>query len=124
MSVGQQLQAILERHCASLPDEITSVSTKFAEAILTPAHFGDRAREVTEIVHRINGSSGSLGFRTLSSAADKFENALNDSLAAGACPDEAEIRRLRSLFSEMQKLSQQTQPTDSHLYGIDLSQVG
>jgi HPt (histidine-containing phosphotransfer) domain-containing protein len=124
MSAAEQLKEILERHCASLPGEITSASTKFSKAILAPAHYGDMAREVTEIVHRINGSSGSLGFRRLSSAADKFESALNESLVAGVCPDEAEIRRLHDLLSEMQSLGQQTQPKDSHLFGIDVSQFG
>ena len=123
MSPRDQLKAILERHCASLAGEMKATSTKFAESVLVPARFGDLAREVAEMVHRINGSSGSLGFHSLSLAASKFEDALNKSILLGTAPDDADIRRLHGLFTEMQKIAGQTKPQESKLYNLDPAQV-
>ncbi|MHA1164805.1 MAG: Hpt domain-containing protein [Alphaproteobacteria bacterium] len=124
MTPKDQLNSILARHCASLVGELTAASEKFAEASLAPGRYGDLMREVAEIVHRIYGSSGSLGFHSLSSAASKFENALNESIVSDARPDEAEIRTLYGLFTEMQNIAERTKPQDSGLYGLDLAQFG
>jgi len=124
MKAKVQLIQLLERHCASLTGEISLIGEKLAQAILTPKRYAELGQGAVEIVHKINGSSGSLGFRALSSAASKFEDALNESIQSVACPDEAEIRELHRLFSEIQKISEQTTPETSYLYGIDLEQVG
>jgi len=119
MTPKDQLNSILARHCASLVGELTAASEKFAEASLAPGRYGDLMREVAEIVHRIYGSSGSLGFHSLSSAASKFENALNESIVS-----DAKIRTLYGLFTEMQNIAERTKPQDSGLYGLDLAQFG
>ena len=123
MSPQDQLKAILERHCASLVGETTAAGAKFAESVLVPALYEELAREATEIVHRINGSSGSLGFHSLSLAASKFEDALKESILLGAAPDEANIRRMHGLFKEMQKIAEQTRPQESKLYNLDPAQI-
>ena len=123
MSSNDQIVNILERHCASLASEISTAGEKFARSMLVPERYGEIVREVTEIVHRINGSSGTLGFRSLSSAAGKFEYALNESMAADEAPNEAEIRRLHGLFIEMQKVGLQTRPEKSRLYDFDPAQL-
>ena len=83
-----QLRSILTRHCASLPEEIESAAATFAEAVLRRESFNALTCKVIEIVHKINGSSGSLGFGRLSVAARQFEDALIESTAAEAEPDE------------------------------------
>jgi HPt (histidine-containing phosphotransfer) domain-containing protein len=124
MTAENQLRAILERHCASLPGEIDSALAKFMEAVLVPARYGELAQEATQIVHRINGSSGSLGFSALSAAARLLEDALNESLLAGMPPGEAEIRMLHGLMSDMQKIGERTRPEDSRLFELDIAKIG
>jgi HPt (histidine-containing phosphotransfer) domain-containing protein len=124
MTPRDQLKKILTRHCASLAGELTTAREKFAEASLSSGRYGDLMQEVIEIVHRINGSSGSLGFRSLSSAASKFEDALNESIVSDVRPGEAEIRSLCGLLAEMQNIAERTRPQDSGLYGLDLAQIG
>jgi len=124
MSAGEQLQALLTRHCTSLAANITSIGAKFSQAMLAGEHYRELTNETAELVHLVNGSSGSLGFRELSSVAQTFEEALNESAEFDVAPSEAEILGLHSLFSEMQRIAEQTKPEDSHLFGIDLSQVG
>ena len=124
MSAGEKLLAILARHCASLTTEIPLIGTKFSQAMLAGDRYEELARETVELVHKVTGSSGSLGFRELSSAARDFEEALNESAKSDHAPDEPGIRELHRLFSQMQTLADQTKPEDSPLFGVDLSQVG
>ncbi len=124
MTAENQLRAILERHCTSLPGEIDSALAKFMEAVLVPARYGELAHEASQIVHRINGSSGSLGFGALSSAARLLEDALNESLLSATAPGEAEIRTLHGLLSDMQKIGEQTRPEDSRLFELDIARMG
>ena len=124
MSAGEQLQALLARHCASLTTEIPLIGAKFSQTMLAGDHYGELARETVEMVHKVTGSSGSLGFRELSSAARNFEEALNESAKSGDAAEESQIRGLHHLFSEMQRIAEHTKPEDSHLFGADLSQVG
>lgn len=123
MSTADQLHAILERHCTVLPDEVASAGEKFAEAVLSPTRYRHLVRDVIEIVHRINGSSGSLGFRDLSATAAKLEGALNKSAQTGTTPDDVQIRRLYGLLEEMRALVAKTQPEDSQIYGLDISRL-
>ena len=124
MPAGEQLQALLARHCESLTTEIPLIGAKFSQAVLTRGRYGELARETAEMVHKVNGSSGSLGFRELSSAARNFEEALNESAKSDNAPEESGIRELHHLFSQMQTIAEQTRLEDSPLFGIDLSQVG
>lgn len=125
MSVGEQLQALLARHCASLATEIPSIGKMLSKAMLvTGERYRELMSETVEMVHRMNGSSGSLGFLALGAAACKLEDIMNESMRSTAGPEEADIRELHRLFLEMKTIAEQTKPEDSHLFGIDLNQVG
>lgn len=123
MTGTDQLRSILTRHCASLPEDIESAAATFAEAVLRRESFNALTCKVIEIVHKINGSSGSLGFGRLSVAARQFEDALIESTAAEAEPDEGKIRGLYGLLEEMKVIAGRTVPEDSSLYQLDISQL-
>lgn len=121
MSVEAQLQALLTRHCVSLADEMTSIGVKLSQVLLATESYHELVSETAEMVHRVNGSSGSLGFLELSSAARKFEEALNYFAQSAPSLTDAGIRELHRLFSEMQSKAEQTKPEDSRLFSVDLS---
>ncbi|MDA7948185.1 MAG: Hpt domain-containing protein [Hyphomicrobiaceae bacterium] len=123
MSGNDQLRAILARHCASLPDEVETAAATFAEAVLRRDSYNALTCKVIEIVHKINGSSGSLGFGPLSTAARDFEDALIESRAAETEPDEKQIRSLYGLLEEMKVVAGRTVPEDSTLYQLDIAQL-
>ena len=123
MTGTDQLRSILTRHCALLPDEMETAAGTFAQAVLKRESYNALTCKVIEIVHKINGSSGSLGFGRLSAAARQFEDALIESRAAEAEPDEGQIRALCGLLDEMKVVAGRTVPEDSALYQLDISQL-
>ena len=88
----------------------------------------DRYRELLQetvaMVHTVNGSSGSLGFRTLSTAAATLEDMLNDIARSGERPDQADILEANKIFTEIQKIAAVTTPQDSQLFDVNLSRLG
>lgn len=124
MSATDQLQALLERHCASLDNEIGSIGRKLSAAMLARERYSEMMQETAALVHTVNGSSGSLGFHVLSAAAAKLEDVLNDLARSGRRPDETDIRQAYEIFTEMQRAAAETTPKDSHLFGVDLASPG
>ncbi len=124
MSVVDQLQALLERHCASLDGEIGSIGRKLSAITLATGQCPEILQETIALVHTVNGSSGSLGFRTLSTAAAKLEDVLNDIARSKEPPTEPDIWQANDLFSEMQTIANATTPEDSNLFGVDLAKPG
>ncbi len=123
MTGTDQLRSILSRHCSALPDEIDSAAGAFAEAVLRRDAYDALTCKVIEIGHKINGSSGSLGFGRLSAAARQFEDALIESRATGVEPDESQVRTLHGLLDELKVIAGRTVPEDSSLYQLDISQL-
>lgn len=124
MSARDQLQALLERHCASLDQEVGSIGRKLSETMLARERYRDAMQETAALVHTVNGSSGSLGFRTLSTAAAKLEDVLNEIARSGKKPEESDLVTANRLFTEMQKIAVETVPEDSQLFGVDLARSG
>lgn len=122
MSVGDQLQSLLTRHCTSLNDEINSIGASLSRAMLVGGAYGERMKATAEMVHKITGSSGSLGFHELSTAARALEDALDELARSATDPGEEDLRALHSHFSQMQKIVEVIEPEDSKLFGVDLDQ--
>ena len=61
MSTGDQLQALLERRCSSLGDEMASIDAVLSDQVLASHHWRRALTEAVSLVHIVNGSSGSLG---------------------------------------------------------------
>ena len=123
MTGTDELRSILSRHCASLPGEIESAAGAFAEAVLRRDAYNALTCKAIEIVHKINGSSGTLGFGRLSAAARQFEDALIESRMAEAEPDEGQVQALYGLLDELKVIAGRTVPEDSSLYQLDISQL-
>ena len=123
MTGTDELRSILSRHCAALPDEVDSAAGAFAEAVLRRDAYNALTCKAIEIAHKINGSSGSLGFGRLSAAARQFEDALIESRATEAEPDEGQVQALYGLLDELKVIAGRTVPEDSSLYQLDISQL-
>ena len=124
MSAGDPLLALLERHCASLDDEIGTIESKLAPPNLKDDRWREALNEIAELVHKINGSSGSLGFLCLSQAAARLEDALNDLTRAEQAPQETDILHACRLFDVLREAAQSAAPEHSRLFGVDLNSIG
>lgn len=120
-----QLHALISSHCnwvraqVSLIDEelasiITSQSTHWHQSLLT-------ARELT---HQITGTSGTMGFSAVSDAALALEDRLTDLGKGSTAPDRVVRDELATLFGQLQELANNTSLESSHLFGINLAEVG
>ncbi len=124
MSAGDPLLALLERHCASLGDEICAIESKLSDPVLANELWPEMLEETVARVHKLNGSSGSLGFLCLSQAAARLEDALNDIARADHAPREPDILNARLLFGELRVAAQSATPENSRLFGVDLNSIG
>ena len=123
MSNEDQLQALLVRHCASIKDEIAAINRKLDEARQRADPSGGVMRETLELVHRINGSSGSLGFLDLSSAAARLEDILKTMIEAPCLPEQFAFADVFDLFADVKAIAERTSPENSSLFGFDLNRL-
>ena len=68
--------ALLERHCGTIRAEAIEIDACFRS--FGTVTQGDHIEKTIYLVHKIKGSSGSLGFLALSNAAHTLEYALRD----------------------------------------------
>lgn len=107
-----KILALLKRHCRTIRDEAAQIDACVGQL----AHDSDPAafERAKFLVHRMKGSSGSLGFLPLSQSAELLETALK---TAGAAQDrEAAIGNISALNAQMQLCVSETTPEASHLY--------
>jgi len=124
MSVVDQLRALLDRHCASLDEDIGAIGRKLSAMNPASERYRETIQETVALVHTVNGSSGSLGFSALSDAAANLEDVLNDIARSTTPSDETDITQALKLFDEMQAIATTTNPEDSHLFNVDLAKLG
>lgn len=110
------LKKLVEKHCRTLNDEVSDVSRCLEQLQPDALNEDETAALLQSIVHRMKGSSGTLGFMEISAAAKSLEQgvmALRSSDTTVTAPD---ILRLRSMGTTLQGLIRAVRPEDSTIY--------
>lgn len=124
MKVQDQLRALLERHCATVRQNVDSIGRMLREVSapgIRPAAAVGRAEA---LAHQLKGSSGSVGFPEVSSAAKALDDQLKLLCAIG--DDTAILSQMagvHSLYDELKRQASAITPQSSTLYDIDLSAI-
>ena len=116
-----EILQLLERHCQTLRTEIDELAGRLAWVDGESGPDGARLAEDIARVHKIKGSSGSIGFSDVSTAARDLEFALRKvaEKGAGNPSTRQEIRQCLTAFAE--KIAD-TRPEHSRLYALDFSE--
>lgn len=112
----RQFRALIETHCETLRREAAAVRACLAE-LRSPA--GDPAGAVSRAVgmaHKIKGSSGSIGFKEISAAAQALELHLRALDKAGGPPGPEAISQALELGADLDLLVAAIRPEQSSLY--------
>ena len=72
----EQLRALITNHCNWLQGQIAQISDTLVCADGTIANEHDAVHLAREQVHQITGTTGTMGFSKISSAAGELEDAL------------------------------------------------
>lgn len=118
-----EIQKLLERHCTSLARELEQLELSLAPlSDTTPEAMRPILAACFAQVHKIKGSSGSIGFMEVSAAAGGLEESLNRARSDGhldalACQDIVDhLGALSSLVAIIR-------PEDSRFFSFDFSAV-
>ena len=92
--MNQEIMDLVRRHCSTLRQEFQE-----AEARFDALGSGDSTRieALTAQAHKIKGTSGTLGFGTVASSAERYEHALRALSARRLSGDDvADLRRMHA----------------------------
>lgn len=124
MLAQDQMRGILDRHCASLDEQIGAIGEKLAKAMLGSEEFLELTQEALSVTHRLAGSSGTLGFQEIGQIALQLEEALDEIVRLDTTPDETRMHNSHRLFTRLKEVTGQAKPEDSGLYNLDPDSLG
>jgi HPt (histidine-containing phosphotransfer) domain-containing protein len=116
VTLHDDLTEVLVRHRGWLAVRLEEIAACMEASLSPAAQTGTKLGHALEIVHQIKGTSGSIGFREVSSAAEALEAHLK-SLAArrdADTPDEATARAW-DLLARLQEDADRAEPERSTL---------
>ena len=111
------LQALIHKHCDTLQREMSDVVAAFEAWEREPSNAQFSRDAARSAVHKIKGSSGTIGFSDISETAQKIETRLKLS-----DPDDLLAMRdeLLDEYSSLRTLIAQISPQQSSLYHVHL----
>lgn len=124
MSVQDQVRALIQGHCDGLGDHVDEIGGKLSQLVNAGTDHAARLGDLIALTHKLNGSSGSIGFRTVGAAAAALEEHLAELALSGIKPEAPELAHALVLFNTLQRVCAQTTPTDSTLYDADFERSG
>lgn len=89
----EQMIALIERHCQTIKQEAVEIDRSLGR--LGSSSKEENIDQARYLVHKIKGSSGTLGFLALSQSAQALEDALRVEISA---LDTAQIRNLNGVM--------------------------
>ena len=109
---SEQLNSLVERHC----DTIGDMFTEFQDLYLDRQAGAPPSPEAMGVLHKLKGSSGSIGFTRVNKAVTTFEKLLKE------WPDVEESGQqydatLNRVLETLKEIIDRTTPEDSTLYG-------
>ncbi|MYM57441.1 Hpt domain-containing protein [Thalassovita mangrovi] len=111
-----KLRGLIALHCASLREEVQDLREVLARLRPPAGEAGGAISEGAGLVHKIKGSSGSIGFHEVGAVAQELETLLRGLERAGGTPDAGGIARALALVSELDALVAELRPEQSALY--------
>ena len=124
MSVQDQVRALVAGHCERLPTHVEEIGGKLSRFVNAEANHEAHLDELIALVHKLNGSSGSIGFRAVGAAAAALEDHLSELDLSGACPEATDLAKALVLFNALERTASETRPDDSTLYHADFESSG
>ena len=97
----EQLRALIEKHCATLAEEARAVGACLERRDGPNAPLAEVVAEAVRLVHKIKGSSGSIGFKEVSAVAQSLERLLRSIDGAGTTPGVADLEPAMALYERM-----------------------
>lgn len=111
-----KLRGRIALHRASLHEEAGVLREVLARPRAPAGDTGGAISEGAGLVHKIKGSSGSIGFHEVSAVAQGMETLLRGLERAGGAADEGGITRALALVAELDALIAVLRPEQSALY--------
>ena len=111
-TMNQDIMDLVRRHCATLRQEFSEADTRFAA--LNGGSDPARVEALTAQAHKIKGSSGTLGFSTISRHAERYEHTLRAMNAR--CLSGDDMAALRRMHTELGRTIAEIAPEQSTLY--------
>jgi hypothetical protein len=114
------LQALIERHCATLRVN-TDLIGQYISDMATSGPAGEEARsQALDLTHQVAGAGGSIGFRPVSVAAKALEHALKDAGSLSEARRDEVLRR----FAALREIVAAIRPEASSLHGLSFGSLG
>lgn len=120
MSLQDQLKALIERHCTTLINEADAIGTHIRQLEDASIDSSEAISNAIAMAHKIKGSSGSIGFAAISSAAGSLESYLSALASTGMEPTAAQVNTVAGLFNELNTLVRTVSPESSTLYNAGI----
>ena len=117
-----EVRKLLVKHCATLQTEIEEISTILSgiDQGAGPGQEGPLLAAGIARVHKIKGSSGSIGFMKVSAAARELEMTLR-TVAEGRIPGTTARSAVARNHAVLAELIADVRPEDSRLFAADFS---
>lgn len=123
MTAQEQLRALLRRHHGTIVEQAEAVARHFSEGLQDESSMPQHVTCILEIAHQIKGSSGSMGFREVSTAAAALETQLKALRGAGSAVGREEMRAVEGLINDFKRLASEAVPERSALYNVDIAKL-
>lgn len=117
-----KIVALIERGLAQLLDQVLAVRRLLRDC---PGE-GAKAVSIAEaqaITHQIKGTSGSIGFREMASAATALDKELQSLLNRSAKLGQNHLQASEALLAHLESIAKETTCTTSTLYEVELSSL-
>ena len=119
----EQLRALIARHCEALRADLVTFETALTTLADEPEPDTDRLAACIATAHRLKGTSGTVGFDAISTAARDLEMLLR-SIESGALAFDGPAREMLSArFETLKALAIAAHPEQSRLYNIDFEAI-
>nr|WP_321456576.1 Hpt domain-containing protein [uncultured Cohaesibacter sp.] len=115
-----QLRALITRHCDTLKSELSDIENELYKISEDKGDHKELAKQASEMVHKIKGSSGSIGFQDVSSLSLSLELALKELIA---CPEPipaSVYEKIGEDFIELADRIEALKPEQSSLFNAQI----
>ncbi len=118
-----QLRALIDKHCDWLERQIALIADSLEALTEGKNNRREIINEAREQTHQITGTSGTMGFKQVSLAAQALENCLEATGQNSDGLDPQQFMQINTLFHTLSALAAEVSPEKSTLYNVDLSQI-
>lgn len=114
-----KLRQLISRHCTWLHDTMPALKHNLSPLITEGQADCDAVRAAKVISHQIKGSSGSVGFKEISTAATNLDNHISKLMQATSLAEPDDRQLLENLCQELANIVATVTPETSALYNFD-----